>query len=74
LGRRRRLPTGAPRPLERETMRVVKPRATSLASTPRKVAALKSRAPSRWVGRPWAWARAWTAFCTSLLRSITLLA
>ena len=46
-------------------MRVVKPRATSLASTPRKVAALKSRAPSRWVGRPWAWAKAWTAFCTS---------
>ena len=44
-------PTGAPRPFERQNMTVSKPRVRALTSTPRAMAALKMRAPSRWSGQ-----------------------
>ncbi len=54
-------PTGADRPLERQNMTVSTGAARSAASTPSATAALNSRAPSQWTGRPWRRAAAATA-------------
>jgi hypothetical protein len=51
-------PTGAPRPFEKQIETLSKPRATSRAGTPRAIAALYRRAPSRWKPRPCLLARA----------------
>ena len=54
-------PTGALRPFDRHSDTVSTWAARSAGGTPRCVAALNRRAPSRWTGIPRAWARSATA-------------
>ncbi len=53
-------PIGAPSPLEKQNCTVSTPAASSSAPVPRATAALKIRAPSRWIESPWRRA-AWLA-------------
>ena len=51
-GLRAATPTGAHRPFERQKLTVSKPRVSVATSVFSAAAALKTRAPSRWMGRP----------------------